>query len=154
MKKAFTLIELIFVIIIIGILAVVAIPRFAGLTDSARISAELSTIASAQSVISQVHSEWVTSRCPFQWGPNNLASATTLSDEGYPTLLGAHLENILRNVDADVWQCTNGGANGSICVGPASNGAENGVTDCRDNRPCVGRSWQYNSATGQLTLQQ
>ena len=38
-KKAFTLIEVIMVIVIIGILAAVSIPRFAGLTQDAKIGA-------------------------------------------------------------------------------------------------------------------
>ena len=39
MKKAFTMVELIFVIVIIGILAAVAIPKLAGTRDDAKISA-------------------------------------------------------------------------------------------------------------------
>jgi len=49
-KKAFTMIELIFVIVILGVLATVAIPKFANIKEQADISsgrAEIATIRSA-----------------------------------------------------------------------------------------------------------
>ena len=47
MKKGFTMIELIFVIVILGILAAVAIPRLAATRDDAGISKVLSEIGTA-----------------------------------------------------------------------------------------------------------
>jgi len=45
MKNAFTMIELIFVIVIIGILAVIAIPKLNATRDDAKIAVELNNIA-------------------------------------------------------------------------------------------------------------
>ena len=51
MKKAFTMIELIFVIVIIGILATIAIPRFAATRDDAKISKLVMAIQTFRSEI-------------------------------------------------------------------------------------------------------
>lgn len=50
-RKAFTMIELIFVIVVIGILSAIAIPKMAATRDDAQITKGLATLASVRSAI-------------------------------------------------------------------------------------------------------
>ena len=56
MKKGFTMIELIFVIVILGILASVAIPRLAGTRTDAEIA---TTVANIRTLLSDLNSYYV-----------------------------------------------------------------------------------------------
>ncbi len=69
-QKGFTLIELVMVIVILGILAAVAIPKFADLTSRAENSAENGIIGGLRSALSVYASDKV--------------SQGTVSDEWYP----------------------------------------------------------------------
>ena len=51
MKKAFTMLELIFVIVVIGILSAIAIPKFAATRDDAEISRARATVGALRSAI-------------------------------------------------------------------------------------------------------
>ena len=51
MKKAFTMIEIVFVIVIIGILAGIAIPRLAATRDDAEIAKAKATVASVKAAL-------------------------------------------------------------------------------------------------------
>ena len=50
-KKAFTMIELVFVIVVIGILAAIAIPKLAATRDDAQITRGIATLGSVRSAI-------------------------------------------------------------------------------------------------------
>lgn len=50
-RKAFTMIELVFVIVVIGILSAIAIPKMAATRDDAQITKGLATLASVRSAI-------------------------------------------------------------------------------------------------------
>ena len=51
MKKAFTMIELVFVVVVIGILAAIAVPKFAATRDDAVISKGRAAVAAMRSAI-------------------------------------------------------------------------------------------------------
>lgn len=74
MKKAFTMIELIFVIVIIGILAAVAIPKMAATRDDAQIS---NIISNARISLSDLQT-YYTSRGNVNWRADNITQATNV----------------------------------------------------------------------------
>jgi len=74
MKKAFTMIELIFVIVIIGILASVAIPKLAATRDDAKIS---SIISDAKVTLGDLQT-YYTSRGNVYWKTENILQATNV----------------------------------------------------------------------------
>ncbi len=58
-EKGFTLIELIIVIVILGIIAGVAIPKFVGLSDQARLSAARGVGAALSGTIASKHASYL-----------------------------------------------------------------------------------------------
>lgn len=144
-RPAFTLIELIFVIVIIGVLASFAIPKFTGLSGNAKISAELSTAASVQVALDACHGEWIINEGDFTCGAS-IASGD-LNSDGYPVSLGtatSPLNAILKNAPTD-WSLS-----GSNYTGPAS--GANGASTCKSGKPCIGRYWVYDNKEGTFTL--
>ena len=58
-EKGFTLIELIMVIVILGIISAVAIPKFIGLSSSARLSAARGVGAAISGTIASKHADYL-----------------------------------------------------------------------------------------------
>jgi len=81
-KKGFTLIELVMVIVILGILSAIAIPKFVDLTGEAKIAATKSGLGAIRSVIAIEYAKTATS------GTAAFPSAITtdlFADERIPT---------------------------------------------------------------------
>ena len=85
MKKAFTLIELIFVIVIIGLLASIALPHFKNLTTHAKDSGVKSVVTSVQSSIDNIRGKWIIND-NYVWDPDGDGN-TNLNSQGYPVSL-------------------------------------------------------------------
>ena len=150
MKSAFTLIELIVTIVIIGVLSAVAIPQFRGLIDSTKISSELATAASVQTTLDTIHSDWVLNgaNCQFDWGNEQRhLDGNNLNNNGYPTALddGTNALGWLFRESDFVHASEN------RYYGPASN-PDGGTNRCQEGKPCIGKYWEYNSTNGTFLL--
>ncbi len=81
-KSAFTMVELIFVIVIIGILASIAVPKLSSIKDGAKKSAEIATISAVATALDSANGEWSINEGSFKWG--NHQNSSTLNSLGYP----------------------------------------------------------------------
>jgi prepilin-type N-terminal cleavage/methylation domain-containing protein len=154
MKRAFSMIELVFVIVILGILSIVAMPKFASVQDDALVSNEKATIEAVKNSIQQLHGKWLLRRGDFSttifYNSTDVNQTINFSSSGYPTSLDFNsiaFGLVLDPEDVSDWSSTDLG-NGKIkYIGPASST----VID-KNSEISTENYWEYDSSNGRIVL--
>ena len=92
-QRGFTLIELVVVIVILGILAAFAVPRFINVQDQARLASRQALEGSVRSGAALAHAQALASGQTGATGSITMEGATVALVYGYPSLAG--IENAL-----------------------------------------------------------
>ena len=113
MKKAFTLIELVIIIIIIGILAVVAMPKFQDITIQAKMTGLYTTVAAietAERTFAAFHGFYARaedSQCPAEyWLPYTNQDGALAK---FTTVLGIEVPAPTTFIDIEEWDASKRG---------------------------------------------
>ncbi len=128
-QKGFTLIELIIVMVILGIMAAVAVPRYLDSIENAEASAEDAVISAIRGGLKQAANNSLLANGRASW-PTNPFSALSENADGDVDLAGYTEDGNLANVDGEWTFIDNGNGTGQITHQRADNSRH---------------TWDYNS---------
>lgn len=167
-QKGFTLIELVVVIVILGVLAAVALPRFMNATDDAHTSAVQGTGGALAAGVALVRSQWELNRVKGIANPNNNVTGfgegnMDVNGTGWPVGTNVAVGTTLAAPDTNarciqIWEATLQGSAPSVAGGATADyqAAVNAGVGCTytyrlDGRTAGQRSIVYDATTGAVT---
>jgi prepilin-type N-terminal cleavage/methylation domain-containing protein len=118
-SKGFTLIELLIVVVIIGILAAIAIPKFANTKEKAYVSAmksDLRNLAAAQEAYFADYLSYSTALTNLDFNQSNQVTITVSGSSGPSGWLATASHSGVTSTDSDVCEMYYGGLTGSTAT--------------------------------------
>jgi MSHA pilin protein MshA len=125
-QHGFTLIELVVVIVILGILAAFAIPRFANIASDARISAINGMAGTLRSTAALVHGMALARNVTA--GTLTLEGSAVTITNGYPAAAAGGIQAAMVNLDTSTFGITHAGGVTTVTVTGAGTPANCSVT--------------------------